>query len=215
MSEKTISRAVIQRLPRYHRCLEELMSAHVERVSSTELADMMKVTASQIRQDLNTFGGFGQQGYGYNVKHLSDEIGKILGLDHDHKMVIIGSGNLARAFTNYSGFKRIGFYIVGLFDNDPEVIGRVFNGVRVMPMEDLAGFIVKEDVEIGILAVPWESAKEAASSMIKAGIKNIWNFVPGDLGVEIPEDVIIENTRLSDSLIQLSYVITAAEQRNT
>lgn len=214
MSEKTISRAVISRLPRYYRCLEELVIAGKDRVSSTELAEMMKVTASQIRQDLNTFGGFGQQGYGYNVRHLFEEMGKILGLDRDHKMIVVGAGNLARAFTHYSGFKHIGFHIVGLFDNNPAVIGKPFNELPVMPMQELASFVQKENVEIGILAVPWESAKDALSAMLDAGIKNIWNFVPGDLGIEIPDDVIIESEHLSDSLIQLSYVIKATRKEN-
>ena len=214
MAEKNISRAVITRLPRYYRCLEELMEAHTDRVSSTKLADMMNVTASQIRQDLNTFGGFGQQGYGYNVQNLYTEMGKILGLDREHNMVVVGAGNLARAFTNYIGFNRIGFFIKGLFDNDPAVIGKEFHGFTVMGMDELAGFIKKENIEIGILCVPFEASKEAALAMIAAGIKNIWNFAPGSLGIQIPEDVIVQNENLSDSLIQLSYIITAAGQGN-
>jgi len=212
MMEKNISRAVISRLPRYYRCLEKLMYDHVDRVSSTELAEMMKVTASQIRQDLNTFGGFGQQGYGYNVQNLFAELTKILGLDREHNMVVIGAGNLARAFTNYIGFKRIGFYIKGLFDNNPEVIGQTFHDLTVKPMEELADFIKEENIEIGILAVPWEYLNEAASDMISAGIKNIWNFAPGGLDIEVPDDVIIQNENLSDSLIQLSFIVTAAGQ---
>ena len=213
MSEKPISRAIISRLPRYYRCLEELMMTGTDRVSSTELADMMKVTASQIRQDLNTFGGFGQQGYGYNVRLLYEEMGKILGLDQKHNMVVIGAGNLAHAFTHYSGFKRIGFYIVGLFDNDPKVIGKPFNDLPVMPMEDLAEFVKTENVDIAILAVPWESAKDALDAILDAGLKNIWNFTTGDLSKEIPDDVIIQNENLSDSLIELSYVITASKNK--
>lgn len=211
MSEKTISRAVISRLPRYYRYLGELVRANVERVSSTELAEMMKVTASQIRQDLNNFGGFGQQGYGYNVFNLYQEMGKILGLDRKQKMIVVGAGNLARAFTNYSGFPRIGFSIVGLFDKDPAVCGRVFNSLTVMPMEELASFVEREQIDVAILAVPVEAGQEAFREMVAAGVRNIWNFVPIDLE-DIPEDVIVQNEHLSDSLIELSYTITAKRQ---
>ncbi len=212
MSEKGISRAVISRLPRYHRCLEELVESGVERISSTELASKMNITASQVRQDLNTFGGFGQQGYGYNVRNLFEEMTRILGLNRDHKMVIIGAGNLARAFTNYSGFRHIGFYIHALFDRDPNVVGQTFNGLTVKPMEELAEFVRTENIDIGILAVPRASAKEALLSMLDAGIRNIWNFAPGNIDVEIPEGVIIESEHLSDSLVQLSYIITTAAE---
>lgn len=212
MTEKVISQAVIARLPRYYRYLGNLVRANVERISSTELAEMMKVTASQIRQDFNNFGGFGQQGYGYNVRYLYEEMGKILGLDHEHKMIVVGAGNLAHALTNYNGFGRIGFCIIGLFDNNPDLFGKSFNGVSIMPMDDLPAFVEKEKVDVGILAVSRDSANEAAQNMINAGIKNIWNFVPTDLEIEAPDDVIIQNEHLSESLIQLSYRITAARQ---
>ena len=214
MSEKVISQAVISRLPRYYRYLGALVRDNVERISSTELAEMMKVTASQIRQDLNTFGGFGQQGYGYNVRNLYEKMGKILGLDHEHKMIVVGAGNLAHAFTNYNGFTRIGFYIVGLFDNNPELYGKSFNDIRIMPMEELPDFTAKEKIDVGVLAVSRDSANVAAQAMIDAGIKNIWNFVPTDLEVDAPDDVIIQNEHLADSLIQLSYRIAASKQGN-
>ena len=212
MTERYISKAVISRLPRYYRYLGDLLRADVERISSGELAKIMKVTASQIRQDFNTFGGFGQQGYGYNVKYLYDEMGKILGVDKDHKMVVVGAGNLARAFTNYSGFNDIGFYIVGLFDNDEKLIGQSFNGLTIMPMEKLPEFVRSENIALGILAVPKQAAHDAANSMINAGIKNIWNFVPTDLELDLPKDVYVQNEHLSDNLMQLSYRIASSKE---
>ena len=212
MADKTISKAVISRLPRYYRYLGDLNRAGVERISSNELADLMNVTPSQIRQDFNTFGGFGQQGYGYNVQFLREEIGKILGVDHDHKMVVVGAGNLAHALTNYSGFNNIGFYIVGLFDTNPERIGKKYNGLEIRSMDELKGFVEKENIDLGILAVPVASANEAAAAMIEAGVKNIWNFVPTDLKIDISSDTIIQNEHLADGLLQLSYTITAANE---
>ena len=212
MSERNISRAVISRLPRYYRYLGDLLRSNKERISSNELARMMRVTASQIRQDLNNFGGFGQQGYGYNVRHLYEEIGKILGLDQDHKMIVVGAGNLARAFTNYIGFNHIGFYIVGLFDNNPDLAGATFNNLTIQPMDKLADFVKNEKIDVGILAVPRDAAHDAVQAMITAGIKNIWNFVPTDLLDDIPSDVIIQNEHLSDSLMQLSYTISASNR---
>lgn len=211
MEEKSISKAVIKRLPRYYRYLGELMEEGIERISSNELSAKMRVTASQIRQDLNNFGGFGQQGYGYNVPYLYEEIGKILGLDKTHHMIIIGAGNLGQALANYVKFEKRGFKIVGVFDINPVLKGISIreNGIRMM--SELPEFLQKEDVQIAALTVPKSSAAEIAELLVQNGIKAIWNFAHLDLNV--PKDVIVENVHLSESLMRLSYNLTVAEQK--
>ena len=186
MEAKEISKAVIKRLPRYYRYLGELMEENVERISSNDLSKKMHVTASQIRQDLNNFGGFGQQGYGYNVRYLYTEIGKILGLDTVHPMIILGAGNLGQALANYVDFEKRGFKLVGIFDINP-----VLEGIAV------------RGIEIAILTLPKNKAKEMAKILIDNGIKAIWNFAHIDL--DAPEDVMVENVHLSESLMTLSY----------
>ncbi len=203
MEEKDISQAVIGRLPRYFRYLGELKYEGVERISSQDLSELMKVTASQIRQDLNNFGGFGQQGYGYNVEYLYDEIGKILGLDRQHNFVIIGAGNLGRALGNYLNFERRGFIFCGMFDQDPDLVGREVRGVKVMPMEALESFIRENDIDIAVLTIPKSSAVEVAERLVRTGIRAIWNFAHVDLNV--PKEIQVENVHLSDSLMKLSY----------
>lgn len=203
MADKEISKAVIARLPRYYRYLGELMEDGVERISSNELSMRMKVTASQIRQDLNNFGGFGQQGYGYNVKYLYTEIAKILGLDQQHGVVIIGAGNLGQAIANYANFEKRGFLIKGMFDINPRLIGLVVRGVEIWSMDDLERFVKENDVQIAALTIPKAKAPELADRLVKAGIKAIWNFAHTDLIV--PEDVVVENVHLSESLMRLSY----------
>lgn len=203
MEEKDISQAVIGRLPRYFRYLGELKDEGVERISSQDLSELMKVTASQIRQDLNNFGGFGQQGYGYNVEYLYDEIGKILGLDRQHNFVIIGAGNLGRALGNYLNFERRGFFFRGMFDQDPDLVGREVRGVKVMPMEALESFVRENDIDIAVLTIPKTSAVEVAERLVRTGIRAIWNFAHVDLNV--PEEIQVENVHLSDSLMKLSY----------
>ncbi len=198
-----ISQAVIKRLPRYYRYLGELADEGVQRISSRELSELMHVTASQIRQDLNHFGGFGQQGYGYNVRNLYDEIGKILGLDKNHKLVVIGAGHLGQALSNYVNFERRGFHILGIFDNDPLIVGKKIRGVCVSPMEELEEFIGKNDIDIAVLTIPKTSAVSVAETLVKYNIKAIWNFAHVDLAV--PDDVIVENVHLSESLMTLSY----------
>lgn len=198
-----ISQAVIKRLPRYYRYLGELADEGVQRISSRELSELMHVTASQIRQDLNHFGGFGQQGYGYNVRNLYDEIGKILGLDKNHKLVVIGAGHLGQALSNYVNFERRGFHILGIFDNDPLLVGKKIRGVCVSPMEELEEFIGKNDIDIAVLTIPKTSAVSVAETLVKYNIKAIWNFAHVDLAV--PDDVIVENVHLSESLMTLSY----------
>lgn len=203
MENINISQAVIKRLPRYYRYLGELKDEGVMRISSRELSILMHVTASQIRQDLNHFGGFGQQGYGYNVRNLYDEIGKILGLDKNHKLVVIGAGHLGQALSNYENFKRRGFHILGIFDRDPALVGTRIGDVCVSPMEELEDFIRNNDIDIAVLTIPKSSAVAVAKILVKCNIKAIWNFAHVDLAV--PDDVVVENVHLSESLMRLSY----------
>lgn len=203
MEEKEISQAVISRLPRYYRYLGELRDEGVERISSQELSELMKVTASQIRQDFNNFGGFGQQGYGYNVEFLYKEIGKILGLDKMHNLIVIGSGNLGQALGNYMNFERRGFILKGMFDKNPDLIGKEVRGIPVQPMENIESFVRENDIDIAVLTIPKTSAVEVAEVLVNNGIKAIWNFAHVDLNV--PEGIQVENVHLSDSLMKLSY----------
>ena len=204
--EKDISQAVVRRMPRYYRYLGDLLEKGVERVSSNELSKLMKVTASQIRQDLNNFGGFGQQGYGYNVRFLHEEIGKILGLDQVHNIIIIGAGNLGQAIANYGRFERLGFRTVALFDVNPEVIGKKVRGIKIYSLDDLEEFCHKQKIDIAALTMPKQSADNTAQRLVELGIRAIWNFAHVDLDVD-DESVVVENVHLSDSLMQLSYNI--------
>lgn len=204
--ENEISLAVIKRLPRYFRYLEELLENGVERISSNELSSRMNVTASQIRQDLNNFGGFGQQGYGYNVKSLHNEIAKILGIDKIHSVIIVGAGNLGKALANYANFEKRGFVVKGMFDTNEALIGSECRGAIVMPMSQMADFIRNHDIEILALTIPKTSATEVVQTAVDAGIKGIWNFAHIDL--EVPKNVVVENVHLSESLMTLSYNIT-------
>lgn len=206
MEEREISRAVIGRLPRYYRYLGELLESGVERISSNDLSKRMKVTASQIRQDLNNFGGFGQQGYGYNVKYLYTEIGKILGLDQDHNIVIIGAGNLGQALANYAAFERRGFILKGIFDVNPRLEGVTIRGVPIRMMDELKDFVKDNNIEIAALTIPKSKAVEVADMLVDNGVKAIWNFAHTDLS--LPENVIVENVHLSESLMKLSYNIS-------
>lgn len=205
--EKQISQAVIRRMPRYYRYLGELIDQGVERISSNELSQRMKVTASQIRQDLNNFGGFGQQGYGYNVKYLYSEIGKILGLDRQHNIIVIGAGNLGQALANYVNFEKRGFMITALFDVNPTLAGVSVRGIEIHMMDEIEEYIKNNKVDIAALTMPKTKAEECANHLVELGIKAIWNFAHLDL--ELPEDVVVENVHLSDSLMQLSYNIVS------
>ena len=210
MESKEISQAVISRLPRYFRYLGELKDEGIERVSSQELSDIMKVTASQIRQDLNNFGGFGQQGYGYKVEYLYEEIGKILGLGKEHHLIIIGAGNLGQALANYMNFERRGFLFKGMFDNNPALYGKKIRDMAVRPMEELTDFVRENNIDIAVLTIPKTSAVEVAEQLVRDGIKGIWNFAHVDLNV--PEHIQVENVHLSDSLMKLTYNIISYEQ---
>lgn len=203
MEGKDISQAVISRLPRYHRYLSELKDEGIERVSSQDLSRIMNVTASQIRQDLNNFGGFGQQGYGYNVDYLYDEIGRIMGLDKKHNLIIIGAGNLGQALANYVNFDRRGFHTKGLFDSDTHLQGKIIRNMPVRPMSELETFISENAIDIAVLTIPKAAAVSVANQLVSYGIKGIWNFAHVDLNV--PDTVQVENVHLSDSLMKLSY----------
>lgn len=205
VEDRGISQAVIQRLPRYYRYLGDLLDNEVERISSSDLSKKMNVTASQIRQDLNNFGGFGQQGYGYNVKYLHTEIGKILGLDVSHNFIIIGAGNLGQALANYSSFETSGFVLKGIFDVNPRLEGVAIRGIPIRMMDTLKEFINNNNIEIAVLTIPKTKAGEVADLLADTDIKGIWNFAHTDL--KLPKSIIVENVHLSDSLMRLSYKI--------
>ena len=205
LQNSKVSLPVIKRLPKYYRYISDMHNNGIVKVSSSELARMMGTTASQVRQDFNCFGGFGQQGYGYNVESLYREIGKILGLDKQHNFVIIGAGNLGRALGNYMNFERRGFIFKGMFDANPELVGKDVRGVKVMPMDQLESFIRENDIDIAVLTIPKTSAVEVADKLVANGIRAIWNFAHVDLNV--PEGIQVENVHLSDSLMKLSYNI--------
>lgn len=211
--DKYISQAVIRRMPRYYRYLGELLESGVERISSSDLSKLMKVTASQIRQDLNNFGGFGQQGYGYNVQYLYEEIGKILGLNQTHNIIIVGAGNLGLAIANYMKFDKLGFKLVALFDINPELIGQKVRGVSIHHVDELEGFCKNNQVDIVALTTPKTNADDIARKVVEMGIKAIWNFAHVDLDVDA-EGVVVENVHLSDSLMQLSYNIAKSNREN-
>ena len=212
MEAKQISKAVIKRLPRYYRYLGELLEDNVERISSNDLSKKMRVTASQIRQDLNNFGGFGQQGYGYNVKYLYTEIGKILGLDTVHPMIIVGAGNLGQALANYVEFEKRGFKLVGIFDVNPVLEGIAVRGIEIQMISDLPFFLKENNVEIAILTLPKNKAIDMADILIENGIKAIWNFAHVDL--DTPDGVIVENVHLSESLMTLTYNLSQYRQEH-
>ena len=193
-------------MPRYYRYLGELLEEGVERISSNDLSNRMQVTASQIRQDLNNFGGFGQQGYGYNVQYLYDEIGKILGLTQTHNIIVMGAGNLGQAITNYVKFERLGFRIIALFDVKPDLKRQNVRGIPIYMMDELDEFVAKNEIDIAALTLPKEKADETAKHLVDLGIHAIWNFAHVDLDL-MDRRVVIENVHLSDSLMQLSYNI--------
>ena len=204
--EKKISSAVIKRLPRYYRYLSELLDEGMDRISSQELSVKMNVTASQIRQDFNNFGGFGQQGYGYNVAVLREEIGKILGLDRTYNVIILGAGNLCKALANYAGFSKRGFLVSAIFDVSPEKIGSHVGNVEIYDMASLGKYVLDHKVDIAALTLPKSKAPEVAADLAEMGVRAFWNFAATDLN--LPENVVIENVHLAESLMRLSYNIT-------
>ncbi|MCM1461635.1 MAG: redox-sensing transcriptional repressor Rex [Bacteroides sp.] len=208
-SEK-ISNSVIQRLPRYYRFLGELLKEGTEKISSRELAERMRLTASQIRQDLNCFGGFGQQGYGYNVSELRGEIGLILGVDRQHKTVLIGAGNLGRAVALHLNFEKYGCKLCGVFDTDPAIIGTKIGENRIMDVRGLVDFCREEKPRIAILCVPRSAAPALCETLIGFGVKAFWNFSHYDINLEY-SDIIVENVHLGDSLLVLCYRVSGEE----
>ena len=204
--EKEISQAVIRRMPRYYRYLDELQEAGVERISSGELSKLMHVTASQIRQDLNNFGGFGQQGYGYNVSYLHEEIGHILGLSTEHRLIVVGVGNLGHAIANYIAGGDLSFRTVGLFDADPGKAGQMVCGIPIMGVDAMEDFLRENPVDIAVLSLPKDEAVAVADKLVSLGVRSFWNFAHVDL--ELPGDVVVENVNLSESLMYLSYRMT-------
>jgi len=203
--KKNISMAVIKRLPKYHRYLSELLRNEVERISSKELSERIGFTASQIRQDLNCFGDFGQQGYGYNVKDLYNEVSGILGLTKEYKTIIIGAGNIGQAVANYAKFGRLGFNLSGIFDANPKIIGISLRDIEIQDIDKLEGFLKATSIDIGIICVPTINAQKVCDLLVKNNVKGIWNFAPVDLVT--PEEIIVENVHLSDSLLTLSYLL--------
>lgn len=207
MNNSSISSSVIKRLPRYYRFLGDLKSSGMTRISSRELSERMGITASQIRQDLNCFGGFGQQGYGYNIELLQQEIAKILGLDMPKTAVLIGMGNMGKAVTLHMNFDNKGFRIIGLFDSKESLVGQMVKNLPIRSINDLDEFCRENRPEIAILCIPREAAKDIARQLINLGVKGFWNFSHYDLALEY-NDIIVENVHLSDSLMTLSYLMT-------
>lgn len=201
--EKKVSLAVIKRLPRYYRFLGDLLDNGITRISSKDLSNKMNVTASQIRQDLNNFGCFGQQGYGYNVELLYEEIKNILGLNKEYNLIIIGAGNLGQALLNYTNFEKRGFNFIGVFDINPKVIGLSIRGIEVRDMSILPQFLKNNDVDIAVLTVPRNNAIEVSKTVIENGVKGIWNF--SNIEIKVPDGIIVENVHLTDSLMTLTY----------
>ena len=198
MDDKNISQAVVARLPRYYRYLGDLRGSGIERISSQDLSKLMNVTASQIRQDFNNFGGFGQQGYGYNVEYLYNEIAKILGLNEKHNLIIIGAGNLGQALANYMNFERRGFIVKGIFDKNPDLYGKELRGIVVQPVEKIEDFVRENAIDIAVLTIPKDGAVKTAEKLVRCNIKAIWNFAHVDL--KVPESIVVENVHLSDPL---------------
>lgn len=212
MSNLKVSIAVIRRLPRYYRFLAELIKVGAVRISSRELSDRMGLTASQIRQDLNCFGGFGQQGYGYNVVELHEEIGRILGLDKRTSAILIGAGNLGRAVTNHMDFDNRGFKLIGIFDQNNELVGQSIKEIKVLHTDDIENFCKQHNPTVAVLCIPKTATKQICDRLIALNLKGFWNFSHYDL-LDINNDIVVENVHLSDSLMTLSYKIS--EKQNT
>ncbi|AND85882.1 redox-sensing transcriptional repressor Rex [Clostridium tyrobutyricum] len=207
--KKNISMAVIKRLPKYHRYLGDLMKNDVDRISSKELSETIGFTASQIRQDLNCFGDFGQQGYGYNVSELYSQIRSILGLTKVYNTAIIGAGNIGQALANYTRFEKLGFKLKIIFDINPKLVGIRIQDIEIKDIDYLTDYLKQNPIDIGILCVPNNSAQKVCDILIKNGVRGIWNFAPVDLVV--PKDIKVENVHLSDSLLTLSCLLNDIE----
>ena len=203
---KGVSIQVIRRLPRYYRFLTELESSGVDKISSTKLASIMSTTASQIRQDLNCFGGFGQQGYGYSVSGLREEIGRILGLDDIHPSILLGAGNLGRAIATHLNFEQLGFKLTAVFEKDRRLVGTMLRGITVLSDDEIEDYIRTHDVDTAMLALPKDSVEHIIEKLYALGVKNYWNFSHYDISKKY-SDTVVENVHLSDSLMTLCYRI--------
>lgn len=210
MDKKKVSMAVVRRLPKYKRYLKELMQNDVNRISSKAFSEKIGFSASQIRQDLNCFGDFGQQGYGYNVKELYDKICGILGLNREYNTIIIGAGNIGQAVANYINFDKLGFKLVGIFDINPKLIGLKIRDIEIMDVDNIDKFLKEVEVNIAIVCVPKNSGQKITDVLVNSGIEGIWNFAPVDLVV--PENIVVENVHLSESLLTLSYLMTNSKK---
>ncbi|QUH24878.1 redox-sensing transcriptional repressor Rex [Serpentinicella alkaliphila] len=206
-----ISMAVIRRLPKYHRYLRDLLDKDVNRISSKELSILTGFTASQIRQDLNCFGEFGQQGYGYNVEELFHEIRKIIGLTKTYNTIIVGYGNMGRAISKYTNFTKSGFTLRGIFDNDPAMIGKEAENITIQSVDELEAYLKNNKVDIAIISTPRDYAQEIATKLSNGGVSGIWNFAPVDL--KVSSDISVENVHLSDSLYTLSYLLSQKDDK--
>lgn len=208
--KRNISMAVIKRLPKYHRYLEELLRNEVDRISSKELSKKIGFTASQIRQDFNCFGDFGQQGYGYNVKELHAQISNILGLTKEYKCIILGGGNIGQAIANYTKFQKLGFKLEVIFDINPKLVGLKIRDIEIKDIDTLEDYLKENNVDVGIICVPSRSAQNICDILIKNNVKGIWNFAPVDL--KVPEGVFTENVHLSENLLTLTYLMNEQNQ---
>ena len=207
MKKQKVSDAVIHRLPRYYRYLDDLYNKGVVRISSNSLGSKMDITASQIRQDLSCFGEFGQQGYGYNVAELRSEIGHILGIDKGHRLIIIGVGHLGHALLQNFDFEKVGFHVDTAFDISPALIGTSIHDVTIRSMDELAQYVAENQPNVAVLTVPQHVAQPMASRLIDLGIKGFWNFTNVELSTEVP-GVFFEDVHFVDTLLTLSYRIT-------
>lgn len=212
MQDNRISDAVIHRLPKYYRYLSELEVAGTERVSSSRMSHDMSLNASQIRRDLNCFGGFGQQGYGYQVSRLKQEIMRILGIGRSHRAVVVGAGNIGQALLKYRHFADEGYHIAAVFDADPLLVGREVGDKTIRPLGELADYVRENGADIGIITVPKAYAQKTADMLVSLGVKGIWNFAPVD--VQVRRGVSVENVHLSDTLYVLSYHMRDASENN-
>lgn len=214
LKRENVSLSVIRRLPRYHRFLADLMRTGTTRISSKELSRRMGLTASQIRQDLNCFGGFGQQGYGYNVEQLHREIGLILGLDKQYPAILVGAGNIGRAIALNFDFSQMGFDLIGIFDIDPSIIGMQIGSLKVEDAADIDAFCREHHPRVAVLTVPRSAAEQMAEQLIHLGVSGFWNFSHYDFSVKYP-GVLVENVHLSDSLMTLCYMVRDLSEKET
>ena len=204
MNKDNISKSVIRRLPRYYRFLSELEEQRIDRISSGRLAEIMRSTASQVRQDLNCFGGFGHQGYGYSVPKLKEEIANILGLDKNHTAILIGAGHIGTAIAAHMEFNKLGFNLVGIFDNNRDIFGNDINGLKILDEKTLEDFCGENNVEVAFLCIPRGAAPEIVKRLYDAGVRCYWNFTHYSIQGDFP-DAIVENVHLSDMLMTLCY----------